>query len=414
MVDSGEANRRAYGLVVAATLTYVALMFIWFSVPAYLSVITEEVGLTSLEAGLLVGAVPLTYIPVALISGIIVDSKGPGVSVAVGALLFGGAQIGRSVADGFASLFVFTVLIGVGATAITFGLPKLVSMLFPPQRTGFPSTIYLLGASGGSALVFGVGRPTVGPWLGGWRPFLLWSGVIAVGIAAGWYAIAKWAKVDAQVSNVNALSIDRALIDLKHLLTHRELQFVVIIGSMYLLVTHSLQGWLPVILESRGFSPGIAGKVTGILVIAIALGTFVVPTVADQLSVRRKALVACGAIVSTGVLALVITAALIPVAGAVIIVGFGVGGISSIVRAIPPDLEGVGVEFTGAAVGFIFAVGEIGGFLGPVVIGSLHGATGSYTPGLAILALAGLVVVIAGGFLVRSRPTARSDQSPSE
>lgn len=401
MVASGGANRWSYGLVVTATFSYVALMFIWFSIPAYLSVITDEVGLTSLEAGLLVGAVPLTYIPLALISGIIVDSKGPGVSLAAGAVLFGGAQIGRSVATGFASLFVFTTLIGVGATTITFGLPKLVSILFPPKRTGFPSTIYLLGASGGSALVFGVGRPVFGPWLGGWRPLFFWSGIVAIAIAAGWYTVAKWAKIDARVSDANSLSVERALEDLKHLLTHRELQLVVVIGSMYLLIMHSLQGWLPVILESRGFSPSIAGKITGILVIAIALGTFVVPTAADRLSARRKALVACGVIVSTGILGIVISSAVIPLVGAVIIVGFGVGGISSIVRAIPPELEGVGVEFTGAAVGFIFAVGEIGGFLGPVVIGTLHCITGSYTPGLAILGLAGLVVVIAGGYLLR-------------
>jgi nitrate/nitrite transporter NarK len=86
---------------------------------------------------------------------------------------------------------------------------------------------------------------------------------------------------------------------------------------------------------------------------------------------------------------------------AIVVVGVGTGGISAIVRAIPPELDGVGVEFTGAAVGFIFAVGEVGGFLGPVAIGTLHDWTGSYVPGLGLLALAGVVVVVAGGALVR-------------
>lgn len=399
MVDPEGTNFRAYGVVVAAKFTYVALMFVWFSVPAYLAVITAEVGLTSFQSGLLVGAVPLTYIPLALFSGIVVDRKGPGVSLTIGALLFGSAQIGRSVATDFGLLFVYTVVIGVGATTITFGLPKLVSLLFPPKRTGFPSTIYLIGAW--STLVFGVGRPVVGPWLGGWRPLFFWSGIVAIGVALSWYAITRSTDVDALVSETDSLTISGALDDLKHLLTHGELQLVVIIGSMYLLVTHSLQGWLPVVLESRGVSPGIAGATTALFVIAIALGTFVVPTTADRFSVRRLALVACGAGVSLGIVGILVRSAIAFLAAAVTAVGIGVGGISSIVRAIPPELEGVGAEFTGTAVGIIFAVGEIGGFLGPVVIGILHDVTGSYTPGLALLGIAGVVVVVAGGYLLR-------------
>lgn len=401
MDDSIAGGRRAYGVVVVATATYVALMFIWFSVPAYLSVIAAEVGLTSLQAGLLVGAVPLTYIPLALASGIVVDRKGPGTSLAVGTLLFGGAQIGRSVATEFLPLFALTVVVGVGATTITFGLPKLVSILFPPTRTGFPSTIYLIGASGGSALVFSVGRPVLGPLLGGWRPLFLYSGVVALFVAVLWYAVARWVGVDAAVAHTDALTVRGAVADLGRLLAHRELQLVVVIGAMYLLVTHSLQGWLPVVLESRGFSAGIAGETTALFVVAIALGTLVVPTVADRFAVRRLALVACGATLAVGVTGIVVGGASVLLLGAVVVVGVGTGGISAIVRAIPPELDGVGVEFTGTAVGFIFAVGEIGGFLGPVAIGTFHDTTGSYAPGLGLLALAGVVVVAAGTVLVR-------------
>jgi cyanate permease len=401
MDESNVNTRRAYGLVVAATTTYVALMFVWFSVPAYLSVVAGEVGLSSLQAGLLVGAVPLTYVPLALFSGIVVDRKGPGVSLAAGTLLFGGAQVGRSAATEFLPLFVLTVVVGVGATTITFGLPKLVSLLFPPTRTGFPSTIYLVGASAGSALVFSVGRPVLGPMLGGWRPLFLWSGVATVLLGVGWYAVARSAGVDALVAGGDALTVEGALADLRHLLTHRELQLVVVIGSMYLLVTHSLQGWLPVVLESRGLSAGAAGETTALFVVAIALGTFVVPTAADRLSARRLALVACGGTLVLGITGIVVGGVGPLLLVAIVVVGVGTGGISAIVRAIPPELDGVGVEFTGAAVGFIFAVGEVGGFLGPVAIGTLHDWTGSYVPGLGLLALAGVVVVVAGGALVR-------------
>jgi cyanate permease len=66
------------------------------------------------------------------------------------------------------------------------------------------------------------------------------------------------------------------------------------------------------------------------------------------------------------------------------------------VRAIPPSLEDIGTRLTGTAVGLVFAVGEIGGFAGPFLIGLLRDATGSFLPGLAVLAAGGIAAVFAG------------------
>lgn len=115
---------------------------------------------------------------------------------------------------------------------------------------------------------------------------------------------------------------------------------------MYLLVIHGMQGWLPTVLEARGLAI-VAGGV--------------------------------GPLTAAGVVA----------------TGVGVGGLAPLVRAIPAELEGIGARLTGAAVGFVFAVGELGGFLGPVLVGTLFD-TGSYASGLLTLASGGVVVVLVG------------------
>jgi nitrate/nitrite transporter NarK len=69
------------------------------------------------------------------------------------------------------------------------------------------------------------------------------------------------------------------------------------------------------------------------------------------------------------------------------------------VRAIPPELEGVGPRLTGVAVGVVFAGGELGGFLGPVVVGALYDLTGTYAVGLGVLGAAGVAAVAAGSRL---------------
>ncbi|MFD1563521.1 CynX/NimT family MFS transporter [Haloarchaeobius amylolyticus] len=400
------SRRLAYGAVVAGTVGYACLMFVWFSLPAYLSTIIADLELSGTQAGVVAGAVPLTYIPIALGMGIVVDRVGPGRSLTAGVVIYGIAQLARSFAAGFPSLLAATLLIGVGATAITFGLPKLVSVLFPPAETGVPSSIYLVGASAGTASAFAIGRPILGPALGGWRPLFFWSGVVAIGYGLLWAVVARRLHIDARNRAANdadaadsSLSLVAIRRDLRVVLTHRDLQLVVVVGTMYLLIAHGMQGWLPTLLEARGYTPDRAGRTTSLLVVANVAGVMIVPAVADRLGARRTALMACGLVAGLGVSGVIASDLGVLLLGSVVVTGFGFGGLSPLIRAIPPDLEGIGARLTGTAVGFIFAVGEIGGFLGPMLVGSLYDRTGSYAPGLGLLAIAGLVVAVAGAAL---------------
>jgi len=401
----------AYALVVAGSLVYTALMFSWFSLPAYLPTIIDDAGLSGTEAGVLAGAVPLTYIPLALFSGLAVDRIGPGRALAVALFVFGSAQLARSQAAGFPALLATTIALGVGATVVTFGLPKLVSVLFPPEQTGFPSSVYLVGASAGSAAAFALGRPVIGPALGGWRQLFFWSGVAALAYGVVWLAVAMVAGLTGSTTDSeDTLDASPLGADLWFVLTHRELRLVVVLGITYLLIIHGLQGWLPTILESRGLSPGRAGQTTTLLVGANVVGILTIPGLADRFDARRQAVVGSGAIAGLGVLALLVSGTSILALVGIIGAGLGVGGLSPMVRAIPPELEGIGPRLTGTAVGLVFAVGEIGGFLGPVSIGWLHDLTGSYSPGLAILAASGVAAVVAGLRLQTGGESAGADE----
>lgn len=63
---------------------------------------------------------------------------------------------------------------------------------------------------------------------------------------------------------------------------------------------------------------------------------------------------------------------------------------------MPPELDGVGPALTGTAVGLVFAVGEVGGFAGPFLVGVLYDLTGSYVPGLAVVCVACGAAIAAG------------------
>ena len=166
---------------------------------------------------------------------------------------------------------------------------------------------------------------------------------------------------------------------------------------------HAVQGWLPTVFESRGLTPDRAGQTTSGFLASFAVDVLTVPVIANRYAARRADLITCGSLIFLGVVGMIVGGIRLLMVAGVIVTEVGVGRLSPLVRAIPPDLDGVGARLTGTAMGFIFAVGEIGGFLGPVLIGTFHERTGSFLPGLGLLATAGLVVVLAGATLWRMR-----------
>ena len=399
MADAGSIPRRSYLLVGLGSVGYAAFTYVWFVLPAFLSPLVADLGLSSTGAGVINGAIPLTYVPLALLSGLVVDRVGPGRSIGLGLAVIGAAGALRSTADGFAALLLLTVLVGVGGTGITFGLPKLVSVVVPEGRTGTATSIYIVGASAGTAAAFSVGRPFLGPALGGWRPVFLWSGLAVVGFAVVWAVAVRALAARPGGSGEDGAGVDPGSVreDLQAVLSHRGLRLLVVVGTVYLLVMHGTQAWLATVLEVRGFSPGLAAGLTTLLVVARTAGVLTIPPVSDVLDVRRGVVIACGVLVTAGVAGLVVSSSSLWLSAAVIVVaGLGLGGLSPMIRTLPIELPGIGPRLTGAATGLIFAVGEIGGFLGPFLLGTVYDVTGSYEIGLGLLAGAGLLVVAAG------------------
>lgn len=388
---------RAYLAVLVGAGTYTLLLFSWFSLPAALGPIQDALGISDTAAGLLAGAVPLVYVPLGVASGLVVDRVGPSRSLAGGVAIVGVAHVWRAVAADFLTMLAATLLLGAGATAITFGLPKLVGELFPAREAGLPTSIYLVGASVGSAGAFAVGRPLLAPALGGWRPLFFWTGVVALVYAGLWLGTARLLGVrTASRSADRTLTRETVRRDLSVLLSHRDLRLIVVVATMYLLLVHGLQGWLPTLLEARGLDASLAGQATSLFVVASTAAVLVVPPLADRLDARREAVVLAGGLGVVGVAAIAGGGATLLAVGGIVVAGIGGGSLSPLIRSIPPDLEGVGAERTGAAMGIAFAVGEIGGVAGPLLVGALSDLTGSFVPGLAVLAAGAAVVVAAG------------------
>lgn len=395
---------RSYLLLGVASLGYACYLFSWFSVAAFLTPLADALDLSNTAAGVLNGAVPLTYIPFALLSGVVIDRVGSRRAIGVGLLVVGVAHAVRGLATTFPTMLALTLVLGLGGTGITFGLPKLVSDLFPSERSGTMSSVYLIGLYAGTAAAYGMGRTVLGPAVGGWRPLFIWSGVVTAGVAVAWLLFAHLLTAPSEsgagttraADSEQTFALASVLADVRRVVTHRDLLLLVVIGVMYLFATHGLQGWLTVILQRRGLSASVSATITSGLIVAQLAGTLVLPPLSDYFGKRRAVIVACGALIALGTfgLALVDRLTLVTVVLTIGSVGVGIGGLATLVRSLPLELPGIGARLTGTAVGLVFMIGEIGGFAGPFTIGLLEDVTGSYGPGLVAVGLAGVVVIV--------------------
>ncbi|MDY6818331.1 MAG: MFS transporter [Halobacteriales archaeon] len=408
----------SYYLLGLGTAAYFLYTFSWFSVPAYLNPIITDLGLTSTEAGIVTGAVQLSYIPLSLVSGLVIDRFGSRRSLAIGIVIIATAHVLRAIAGGFVTILLPTLLLGVGGTSVTFGLPKLVSELFPAERSGSMSSVYIVGATLGSATAFGIARPVLGPAAGGWRPLFLSTGVFVFGFAALWIVSIwlLWDRVEqfGSAGEEQSFSLTSAREDVYRVLTHRGLLLLVVIGTMRLFISHGLSAWLPTILEARGLAVGLAGTITSLFVIIRILGIVTIPALSDRYSTRRLPIIACGLAGAVGMLGLLAGGGIPVLLASLVLIGvFIIGGLSPLIRAIPIEMAGIGPRLTAVATGLIFTVGEIGGFMGPFLIGALEDLTGSFLPGIAVLAAGSVVTVVAGYVMAEPGQSDRADSEPA-
>lgn len=400
-----------------ATVGYFLFMFAWFSLAAYLVPVIADLGFTNTQAGLVTGAVQLSYIPLSLVSGLAIDRLGSRTALGLGLVIIGIAHLFRGLSTGFQTMLIPTFLLGVGGTAVTFGLPKLVAELFPPERSGSMSSVYIVGATLGSATVFATARPLIGPLVGGWRPFFQYTGLLVIGFAVAWTVLARllWDRVDQHggQSSDQTFSLASARSDLRQVLTHTGLLLVVVVGTMRLFISHGLSNWLPAILEARGVTPALAASVTSGFILIRILGVVSIPALSDRFSTRRLPIMVCGLAGALGMLGLVGLDTVWGLAVSLVLVGiFVIGGLSPLIRSIPIELSGIGPRLTAVATGLIFTVGEVGGFMGPFLIGALRDLTGSFTPALLTLGTAGLVTALAGYLMEEPAGVDQGDRAP--
>jgi NNP family nitrate/nitrite transporter-like MFS transporter len=335
-----------------------------------------ELGLTSLQQALLV-AVPvivgsLGRIPV----GALTDRLGgrvmfPAVSLAtIMPVLF----LGLGGHSSYAALLVGGFFLGIGGTAFAVGVP-FVNAWFPPERRGFAIGVFGMGM-GGTA-ISALTTVKLADHYDVSTPFVITAIALAVyGLAAA--LVLR----DAPGRTAPSGSVLRRLIDTARLRVTWQMSALYAVGfGGYV----AFSVYLPTYLKTAYSltQADAANKMAGFVLVAVVMrpaGGWLCDRVPPT-----NVLGAAFGIVAACALLQSVTPSLQPWSTlAFLVMAAALGTASGAVFALVAQLSPPGK--VGAVTGVVGAAGGLGGFVPPLVMGALYGATGSYAIGLLLLA----------------------------
>ncbi|MDN6240487.1 CynX/NimT family MFS transporter [Corynebacterium variabile] len=368
-----------------------------------LSDIRDDLGLSSSAASFLVSlpllafAVVSPFVPrVALRIGLERT-----IAVALGVLAVG--LVVRSTPP-TVLLWVGTLLIGVAIAVLNVVLPSWVKRDFP-TKIGQVTGAYSAVQSGFAAVASGVAVPVAGLTGLGWRlPAAMWAGLalIAVGVLLPlmWRGSGETTEEAADAPGLVPTDTDHAVHPGPPLWrSPLAWQVAAFMGlqstNYYVLIT-----WLPSIEQDAGISDTTAGLhlvLFSIFGIGGSLGC-------SALLARLRNQQVLGACIALVLVVANLGIMLAPGATVVWACVAGIGGGSSIVFAL--SLFGMRARShrTAASLsGMAQSLGYILAAVGPVAVGALHDATGSWIPPMAVLLVLSGCLVVAGLLAGRDR-----------
>ncbi|MEV7105480.1 MFS transporter [Streptomyces atroolivaceus] len=372
----------AYRNLIMATIGFTLTFWAWNLISPLSGEFKERLGLSSFQQSLLV-AVPVLVGSLGRIpAGALTDKYGAKLMFpAVSALTIVPVLLLIPAKDSFGAMLAVGFLLGLGGTTFAIGIP-LVNSWFPPSKRGLALGVFGMGM-GGVALS-GYFTPRIAEHSEN-LPFWIVAGALLV-----YSLLAVVLITDHPGRRVPADSLAHRLGEAGRLRVTWELSALYAIGFGGIV---AFGVYLPTYLKTwYEMSPTEAGtKAAG-----FALVTVVFRPIGGWLSDRiHPAMVTAGALLLAALMAIVQafeppldplgTIALLCMAAGL---GTASGSVFALVSQVTPQAQ------VGSVTGIVGAMGGLGGFVPPLVMGAIYSAKESYAIGfmlLSDLALAGAV-----------------------
>jgi CP family cyanate transporter-like MFS transporter len=373
-----EAGRR-WWLVAAVVLFALNLRGPVAAVSPLLPELRSQFGLGGETAGLLTTLPVLCFAAAAPLAAWLGRRLGMGRALAVGMVGIAAATALRST-GGVAPLLAGTVLLGVAITVGNVLMPAVVKQRFPGQ-VGTVTGVYTAALIGGAAVAAGTSVPLANALglrlgLGAWA-------LVAAAVAVIWIAAAR-SRATGPASTAAALPGT----ELGAVWRHRTAWAIAIFFGTQSMIYFAMTAWLPTLLidvvrlDRR--TAGVGLSVFQLLGIA---GTLMAPPLATRMRRQRALTVGLAALAAVSLAGLLELPSAWPLWAAIggLAVGASLGTATTLI-VLRTRHTGTTRRLSAMAQTVAYAIAACG----PVAVGALHDATGTWTaPLILLLAVAG-------------------------
>lgn len=381
------------------------------------SSIRDELHLTAIQMGWVFSAFTLAYAIFEIPSGRLGDTIGPRKVLTRIVIWWSAFTMATGLAWDFVSLLAFRFLFGAGEAGAFPNTSRSFSRWFPIPERGRAHGIVFMGTRLGGALAPPLAIALIAA--AGWRASFWIFGTLGIFWAAAWW---KWFRDDpAGHPSVNALELDLIeksrggseqghSIEWRHLLNKN----MALICAMYFSVGYGLYfylTWLPTYLrDARGFSASAAANLASLVLLSAGLASILGGFWTDKwvrrygLKIGRCAVVAI-ALPSSGVV-LAAAALLAQPLAAALLIALAAGLADLALSAAWAMCLDVGRDSAGTVTGCMNTFGNIGGAIGPVVMGYAVQQLGSWQIPLLIAAAIYILGGLAAVFINPEEPLA--------
>jgi MFS transporter, ACS family, tartrate transporter len=382
----------------------------------------QDLGLSATEYGLGAGLFFLGYCVFEIPSNLILDRVGARRWIARIMIVWGLVSMATMFISDVTSFMVARVVLGLAEAGFFPGMVLYLTYWIPAAERARTNALFMMAAPVSVIVGAPVSEAIMAMHgmlgLRGWQWLFLLEGLPAV--VLGFLALrvmtdrpeqADWLPAEDREWLAATMSAERAQrLETGHSNVWRSLQSgrVWLLTLVYLLntsVTYGIFLWLPRMLQDSA-GPGVSVSLyTAIPFMAALVGMVLIGRHSDKTAERKLHVAACAITASVGLfMAVAFRGNLYMLVLAFTICQVGQRSVMSVFWTIPPML--LGGTAAAAGIALINAVGNLGGFFGPTMMGWLRDVSGGFSGGLLVLAGALILeaVLVASLRLPAQRP----------
>jgi cyanate permease len=370
---------------------YFVFGMVLLAIPPMVTEVRADLDISRGMLGFALGAWAIMYIFTAPPAGRLVDRLGLRASLAVGALLIAASAAMQACAQGVAMLWLAIGIIGIGGPLVSLSAPKLVAVWFGSSHDrALAVGLYTSAPALGGVVALVLTNSVLLPVFGGWRWVLLFDAVLTLVAGSAWLLISGRSPRGSDAAELPDVPALRGVDAARTLLGSSGVRLAMVLGIGTFFITQGLSAWLPDMLEEdTGLSARAASNWAAASLAIGVVARLVMPGLASP---RRRSGMLHGVMVALA-LALVVLAVGPPgtEVAAALVLGLR-SALSALVILVLMETEQVTVANVGLAYGLWFSAVQIGGALGPQVVG-VFGDSALGFPG-ALIAMAVLLAVM--------------------